>query len=431
MTRAIILGDAGKVADVVKLLDPLRERMLARHDDTTIKCLMMLGDSVAGVGHEQEGLALLRKARELAESSKSIPAQTVMLASIAEMTSLMDNLRFEEANVRADAALAIWHELGDPPSRDIIDLYRGIAVSAEAIGDIPRADAAYRDAISVGDRFFDKPNWMTAWNLEAYATFLIAQGRLDEAEPVAARSLEMHRATLPADDYRTLYAIAAMGKLRQAQTHFADAIVWYTQAIDTCDARPKPELVCARLYALRARSYAMQRKFDDARRDIDQAKRRQIALSGDHSSAYAYVLDAEVAVLAAEHQYAEVITTADRALEIYRQGKGGMIQAQFGTRYWRALALFELHRDDEPLKEVLDIAPKYEALFPRGALTPEILALKARALDRAGRVDDARTAATDALSIDQASKLLDPDVLYAVRRIASGDDGAPPNSRRP
>jgi len=69
----------------------------------------MLGDSVAGTGHEKEGLALLRKARELAESSQSIPAQTVMLASIAEMTSLMDNLRFEEANVRADAALTIWH----------------------------------------------------------------------------------------------------------------------------------------------------------------------------------------------------------------------------------------------------------------------------------------------------------------------------------
>jgi len=271
---------------------------------------------------------------------------------------------------------------------------------------------------------------MTAWNLEAYATFLIAQGRLDEAEPIAARSLEMHRATLPADDYRTLYAIAAMGKLRQAQTHFADAIVWYTQAIDTCDARPKPELVCARLYALRARSFAMQRKFDDATRDIGEAKRRQIALSGDHSSGYAYVLDAEVAVLAAEHRYAEVISTADRALEIYRQGKGGMIQAQFGTRYWRALALFELHRDDEALKEVLDIEPKYRALFPRGALGLEILALKAQALDRTGRVDEARQAAETALSTDQASTLLDPQVSDALRRIAHGG-GASRSPRGP
>ena len=47
MTRATILAEAGKIPEVVKLLDPLRERMLARHDDTTIKCLMMLGDSVA------------------------------------------------------------------------------------------------------------------------------------------------------------------------------------------------------------------------------------------------------------------------------------------------------------------------------------------------------------------------------------------------
>ena len=222
-----------------------------------------------------------------------------------------------------------------------------------------------------------------------------------------------------------------MGKLRHAQQNYADAIVWSTRAIATCVAKSKPELVCARLYALRARSYAMQRKFDDAERDIDEAERRQIALSGDHSSGYAYVLDAQVAVQAAEHQYVQAISTADRALEIYRQSKGGMIQAQFGTRYWRALALLELHRDAEALQEVLDIEPKYRALFPRGGLVPEILALKARALDRAQRFDEARTAAAEALSIDQASTLLDPEVVNALRRIASGDDGAPPNSRRP
>jgi tetratricopeptide (TPR) repeat protein len=142
------------------------------------------------------------------------------------------------------------------------------------------------------------------------------------------------------------------------------------------------------------------------------------------------MLDAQVAVQAAEHQYAQVISTADRALEIYQQSKGGMIQAQFGTRYWRALALFELHRDAEALREVLDIEPKYHALFPHGALGLEILALKARALDRAGRVDEARQAAETALSTDQASTLLDPQVSDALRRIAHSG-GASRNPRGP
>ncbi len=133
---------------------------------------------------------------------------------------------------------------------------------------------------------------------------------------------------------------------------------------------------------------------------------------------------------AAEHQYAEVIGTADRALEIYRQSKGGMIQAQFGTRYWRALALLELHRDAEALQEVLDIEPKYTALFPRGGLAPEIVALKARALDRAGRFDEARQAAENALATEGAARILAPEVVDALHRIARDDVAARGNARR-
>jgi hypothetical protein len=107
-----------------------------------------------------------------------------------------------------------------------------------------------------------------------------------------------------------------------------------------------------------------------------------------------------------------------------------MIQAQFGTRYWRALALFELHRDDEALKEVLDIEPKYGTLFPRGGLAAEILALKARALDRAERFDEARQAAKNALAIQGATTILSPEVVDALHRIASGDVATRGNAHR-
>ena len=77
-----------------------------------------------------------------------------------------------------------------------------------------------------------------------------------------------------------------------------------------------------------------------------------------------------VAVETAQHHYSQAIATAERALAIYGNTKGGLIQSQLGMRFWRAFSLFELHRDDEALREVLDIEPKYRALFPRGALGP-------------------------------------------------------------
>ncbi len=419
-TRASILIENAQPEEIVALLKPLHDRLLARHDEAAIKCLMYLGDAFTTLGHEDEGLAQLRQARELAEATYGVSSEMTMLASIDEAGNLIDTLRFAEGNARARAALEIWHEQGDPPNRDIIELYRGMALSAEAVGDIAQAETAYQQAIALADRFFDKSNTTTAWNLESFGTFLIAQGRADEAEPYVVRSLKMHREVLPEDDHRVLYSVAAMGKLRFAQHNYADAVSWFTQGIDTCQThtRKDKDQACARLLALRARAYSMEKRFSDAERDIGEAERRQIALSGDGSAGYAYILDARVVVEATQHRYEQAVATADRTLAIYRQVKGGMIQAQLSTRFWRALALHELDRDDEALGEVLDIEPKYAALFPQGGLRVDILALKARALARANRAGEARVAAESVLSIRQSAETLEPEVIAELRRIA-------------
>ncbi|HEY6984734.1 MAG TPA: tetratricopeptide repeat protein, partial [Rhodanobacteraceae bacterium] len=419
-TRSDVLLDSGRPEDVRRLLEPLRDRLLARHDAAAITCLMNLGDAFTTFGNEEEGLSLLRQARQLAESEKGLPPELLILASISEAGNLIDTMRFTEGKARAEATLAIWHEQGDPPNRDVIEVYRAIALGSEAVGDIARAETAYQQSIALAERFFDKPNTTSAWNLEAYGTFLIAQGRPDEAEPYVMRSLKMHREVLPEDDHRVLYSVAAMGKLRAAQHNYVDSANWFTQGIETCAVRERKDKnqVCARLFALRARAYAMEKRFADAQRDIDEAEHRQIALSGDGSTGHAYILDVRVVVEAMQHRYAEAVATADRTLAIYRQAKGGLIQSQLSTRYWRALALHELHRNDEALGEVLDIEPQYAALFPHGRLRLDILALKARVLEDAKRFDEARAAAASALSTDQAPEQLEPDVVAELRRIA-------------
>src|SRR5262249_57509694 len=88
-----------------------------------------------------------------------------------------------------------------------------IALAAEAAGDMPRAEAAYRQAIALDEKFFDKPNTETAWDIGIYGTFLIAQGRFEEAEPYATRALEMRRAVYGNDDQRTLYPISSIANL--------------------------------------------------------------------------------------------------------------------------------------------------------------------------------------------------------------------------
>jgi hypothetical protein len=97
-----------------------------------------------------------------------------------------------------------------------------------------------------------------------------------------------------------------------------------------------------------------------------------------------------------------------------------MLQSQLTIRFERAEALFELGRNDEALAEVLAIEPQYAKLFARNALRAELVALEARALARANRLDEAQVSAKAALAMDGEGKVLAADVRTDLARIARG-----------
>ena len=202
-----------------------------------------------------------RTAREVAQShSADLPGDTLLSVYISEASTLTDAQRFKDALQRADDTLQLWRNQGEPPRQDIISLYGIIALAAEGTGDIARAEKAYKDAIDYADRFFDKPNPGSAWNVGMYGTFLIAQGRFAEAEPYARRGLEMRRTVFGDNDPRTLNAVAGMGKLYAGTNQFDAAIDWYSHGIDVCEKTGLVDIVCPRLLSNRARALSGQRR---------------------------------------------------------------------------------------------------------------------------------------------------------------------------
>jgi tetratricopeptide (TPR) repeat protein len=419
VTRAAALKGKAKFSDIVLLLDPLRDRLEARDDEIGINGLILLGDAWLHTGHVDEGLALVRTARETADAhAATLPAEFLIDVSIKEESSLTDAQRFREALNRGDATLALWRRLGAPPRQDIIAMYGAIALDAEATGDIARAEAAYKDAIALGDKFFDKPNPGTAWNVGMYGTFLIAQGRLGEAEPYARRGLEMRQLVFGDDDSRTLNAVAGMGKLYAGQNKFNEAEAWYTKGIDSCRKTALDDVVCPRLLSNRARAYSGESRFGEAEQDIREALALQSKIGGETNAAYAYILDNLAVVQVRQHHDDDAIASADKSLAIYKNVKGGMIQSELSTRFQRAIALFDLKRNDDALHEVSDIEPKYAVLFPQGGALFGMKVLKARALDIAGRHDEARTTAAEALALQRKPPIIDPKVMQDLKRIA-------------
>jgi serine/threonine protein kinase/tetratricopeptide (TPR) repeat protein len=416
--RASVLVAKSRRAEAIALLEPLRTQLLARRDRTGIEGVLILGNALLHQGRIDDGLALFRQAVVIAQSDAANRPDTFLAASIDEISGLMDAQRFEEGLERANAALALWHQQGEPQSQRIIDLYETIAVAEEATGDVPHAERDYQQAIALGERFFDKPNPEGAWNIGMYGSFLIAQGRLDAAEAYARRGLEMSRQVFGDADPHTLNAVARMCKLYVARKDFQSATDWCGQGVDTCHAHTVDDVVCVRLLAIRGRSYALQGRFPEADHDLLEALDAQRAHAGESTPSFAYVLDNLAVAQNAERHYEEALATTDRALSIYRAAKGGMLQAQLATRFSRVDALFGLERNDEALAEILDVEPRYTTLFPEGALRFDMLALKARALAHARRMDEARDAAHQALALGQQQKNADPRTLDELGRLA-------------
>ena len=429
--RASVLVDMSRRPEAIALLDPLRAQLSARHDRAGIAGLVLLGDALLHQGRIDEGLGLTRRAVAIAQAQAGDMPDEFLAASIDEASQLMDARRFKEALERSDATLALWHRQGEPPRQRIIDLYENTAVAAEASGDIPRAERAYKEAIALGDRYFDKSSPETSWAVGLYGTFLIAQGRLDEAEPYARRGLEMRRSVFGDADPHTLSAVAGMCKLYVARRDFPAAIDWCTQGVDTCHAHSIDDVICPRLLAIRGRSYALQGRFGDADSDLREALDVQRAHTGESTPSYAYILDNLAVVQLAEHHYGQALATTDRILAINRAARGGMLQADLGTRLHRAEALFELERNEEALAEILEIEPVYSRLFPRGLSRFGMLALKARALAHAGRADAARDAARQALEVASQPRKYDAGTLDELHRLADSGFAKPPVAADP
>jgi len=421
--RASALVARSERTEAIALLEPWRAKLLARRDRIGIDGTLTLGNALLHQGRIDDGLRLLHQAVVIAGSASAPRPDALLAASIDEITGLMDAQRFEEGLDRANAVLALWHQLGEPPSQRIIDLFGNTAAAAEATGDIPRAESAYREAIALSDRFFDRPSPASAWNTGMYGSFLIAQGRLDEAEPYARKGLELSRVAFGDADPHTLTAVARMCKLQLAREDFRGAADWCTQGVDACRTQAIDDVVCPRLLAIRGRARALLRPGAEADRDLGEALARQRARGGESTPSYAYILDNLAVAQIASSRYPQALRTTDQALSIYRSANGGMLQAQLATRFSRAQALFGLERNDEALREVLDVEPSYTALFPDGALRFDMLALKARALARARRMPDAGEAARQALALKRKRKNADPAVLDELDRLAQPRTG--------
>jgi serine/threonine-protein kinase len=423
VTRATALDGKTQDAPIVALLGPLRSQLLASHDAIGLGGVGVLGMALARSGppHVDEALDLFTDARESTANQAAKLRDAMLTLSIQEADTLIYVRRFREGLDRSDAAIALWKQAGSPLTPHIAELYSSIALGAEAMGDMPRAEAAYKTAIELDHRFYDKPSPRLAWDVGIYGSFLVSQGRYAEAEPPLREGLELRKTVFGESDPGTLFAYTAMGRLFSGEGRFEDAQKWYSEGIRICEVNAIKHKVCPQLLSLRSDARSAMGHLTEAEDDVRAAMAAQT--DGTTSAGYGFTLKVLVELEVLQHRYKEAIASADQALAISKSLKGGMIQADLDIRYWRARALFALDRRDEALSEILDVEPKFASLFPNNPSRFGMLLLKARTLESAGQHQAAAKAARDALALPPILASREHDAIPELKHLAAIDQG--------
>lgn len=401
LLRAAVRLDKADVAGALADLEPMQSRLLALRDPVSSEGLRLLAMALVQARHDDEGAAVFAKAREHAVQVGVDVERELLRTDIAEADALVFLQRFREGLELADRAWARWQASGLPPDRHIQGLLRSINIAAEATGDLQRAETAYREAIDLAGRLHARPHPETAWAIGIYGSFLVAQMRFDEAEPLLGQALAMRRSLLGDAHPDTLNGMAAMGRLRGGQGRHDESLRWFTDGVEVCRRHHVEHNVCPRLLGSRAqiRLTLEPDRLDSIAADAEEAIAWQTRLTGADSPQVAGLVQFLARVRLRQRRFDDVLAMTDAALERFREA-GAMTLVVVTTRLQRGQALFGLGRHQEALDAADQLAADYRRDIGRDSSTLlDILGLKARALAKLQRPAEARAAAIEALAV--------------------------------
>jgi serine/threonine protein kinase/Tfp pilus assembly protein PilF len=183
---------------------------------------------------------LYRRSLDILETTQSPPIDiAALLDDIAKIYSREQ--QWELAKQTYERALAIDRNvLGDDHPRIASHLHN-LAVVAQSMGDLGKAESLYRDAIARQDRAYGSQHPETTKARGNYGLLLQREGRLSEAEPLLRGALDVTLKLYGSDNFNVGYARVSLGMLLQDEGNLKDAESQYTQALAIYDKSLPPD----------------------------------------------------------------------------------------------------------------------------------------------------------------------------------------------
>jgi eukaryotic-like serine/threonine-protein kinase len=423
--RASALYDGTQYAETVALLEPMRDALLQRGDALAIEVLQILIEAMSHQGGRiEEALTLQRQVRALAMQDAQAHPRSTLKALIAEADLLGNLSRFKEALERGEIALAFWKARNLPADDEVLWLHSNIANSAMSLGDTVRAEAGYREAITLSEQLHKRPHQDTAWFVGLLGSYLVWLGRLDEAEPYVQRGLSMRRDLLGEAHPATLFAVSVLARLRAAQNRTDEALAVLSEGVTVCARTGLQHYACVRVLQTRAQMHTLKSEFDAAEADLNAAIDLQRQISGEDSQMVASQFEYLAELQRTRGRFDEAISTAEHALAVFDKTGGGQPGDVLVARFQRAWANLELGKHQAALDEVAEVEAQFSAQFPGNLpVRVNMLSVKARALSRLNRVAEARQTAAAALTLIGERQIADAIQIAGLKRLAATGQG--------
>ena len=295
-TVGAVYDSLGQYQDALSILDESLQLQPLSHDKSRVNTLLELGQARIGVGDLPGAEAPLQEALHLAQDNfgakspesghalwalgmlrhqqgqygdakdlyiRSLGILETSGAQQADISAVLDDLatmytrehQWALAKQTYERSLEIDRRvLGDDHPRVALRL-NNLAIVAQNMGDLPRAESLYRESIRRHERAYGERHPETAAVKGNFGLLLQREGRLAEAEPLLRSALDINLSVYGHDNYNVGYARVSLamllhdrGNLAAAESEFRQALAIYDKSLPANHQYRAAALMhCARL----------------------------------------------------------------------------------------------------------------------------------------------------------------------------------------
>ena len=185
-------------------------------------------------GHYEAAAAAAERCLTLREALADVPPAELADAHNAAGMTLGNLGRTTAARPHLDRALALRRAQFGAAHNQVAQLHNNLALWALAAGRPQDAEAHARQAVAIGQALPALPG-LHHRRLTVLAMALMAQGRLDEAEPLLAQALAQARARYGADTTYQHRVLRELGLLQARRGQWPAAAATYREALAAAD----------------------------------------------------------------------------------------------------------------------------------------------------------------------------------------------------